>query len=315
MVAALIGIALVIALAIGIIYAVVSARSGATTGSARGSAGAERTSALPTPQVSDFHVAGDTATTRFDVPLGDSEAGQHLVDILSLAAVEHLHAKQKSGLPLDGVTRIDVHAIRNGASESITVVELPNPGELPSAEAMRVALAPAHDPIADLAAVVADTSVSAPPSSKGQLESVAEFVRLSGPTEATLRSMGVDPASMSLSELAKALFAAGGFSVQEGHPSVKISSEPTAEVYRFTKAGQDAAAVVLAHEVGSHPEVPERLFTEIAVASGQLGSSQILLITDKFGPYSMYEREKRSKNTVFITRERLQAFVDTFGLS
>jgi hypothetical protein len=29
----------------------------------------------------------------------------------------------------------------------------------------------------------------------------------------------------------------------------------------------------------------------------------------------MYEREKRDKRLVFITRERLQAFVDSFGIS
>jgi len=250
----------------------------------------------------------------FGVPLGDSEAGQHLIDLLSLAAVEHLHKKQREGLPLDGVTRIDVQAQRGGEPESITVVDLPNPGELPSPEEMRVALSPAHDPISDLATVVADATVSAQPATTGQLDSVAESVEHSGPTDAALRTMGVDPQTMTLSELTTGLFSAGGYTVQDGASTISVSSEPTAEVYKFAKPGQDAFAVVLPHTLGDHPEVPDKVFTEIAIAAGQSNVGQILLITDKFGPYSMYQREKRTKNVVFVTRERLQAFVDSFGL-
>jgi hypothetical protein len=40
-----------------------------------------------------------------------------------------------------------------------------------------------------------------------------------------------------------------------------------------------------------------------------------MLITDKFSPYSMYERERRDTRTIYVTRERLQAFADSFGLS
>ena len=47
----------------------------------------------------------------------------------------------------------------------------------------------------------------------------------------------------------------------------------------------------------------------------QTNPATAILVTDKFSPYSMYEREKRDSRLVFVTRERLQAFVDSFGLS
>ena len=38
------------------------------------------------------------------------------------------------------------------------------------------------------------------------------------------------------------------------------------------------------------------------------------LVTDKFGPYVMYEKERRDARVRFVTRERLQTFVDGFAL-
>jgi hypothetical protein len=38
-------------------------------------------------------------------------------------------------------------------------------------------------------------------------------------------------------------------------------------------------------------------------------------VTDKFGPYVMYEKERRDPRCRFITRERLQVFVDSFALN
>jgi hypothetical protein len=38
------------------------------------------------------------------------------------------------------------------------------------------------------------------------------------------------------------------------------------------------------------------------------------LITDKYGPYMIYDKERRNPKLRFITRERLQPFVDSFAL-
>ncbi|MCB1246651.1 MAG: hypothetical protein KDB69_05250, partial [Acidimicrobiia bacterium] len=157
-------------------------------------------------------------------------------------------------------------------------------------------------------------TVSATPSQPGDLEPVADFVRLTGPTDASLRAIGVDPSTMDLDELARALFGIGGYALQPGVDPVSLASEPTSSSFRATKAGKAVAVVVLPHAAGSHPEVSDKVFAEIAVAAGSGKDDQVMLVTDKFGPYSMYEREKRSSKTVFVTRERLQAFVDSFGI-
>jgi hypothetical protein len=39
-----------------------------------------------------------------------------------------------------------------------------------------------------------------------------------------------------------------------------------------------------------------------------------LLISDKFCPFIVYEKERREPRVHFITRERLQQFVDSLAL-
>ncbi|KAA3636935.1 MAG: hypothetical protein DWP92_08780 [Armatimonadetes bacterium] len=262
------------------------------------------------PSVSKFHVRGETAFAVFDVPLGESEAGQHLIDLLSMAAVEYVRSRSAQGLPLDGVHRIDVSAMRAGQPESIAVVELPSPGVLP---------APVHRTqaggslIAALNEVVADSSVSAKPAARDTLEPVASFVELTGPSEARLRMVGVDTSTMSLAELTDGLLRAGGYTISASDRV--MTTAPAASVQMATKPGERVAVVVLPHTEGDYPEVGEKVFGEVAVLAGQTDAQRVMLVSDKFGPYSMYERERRDKRLVFVTRERLQAFVDSFGLS
>ncbi len=40
-----------------------------------------------------------------------------------------------------------------------------------------------------------------------------------------------------------------------------------------------------------------------------------LLISDRYGPFEVYEREKREPRVRFVTRERLQGFVDALTVS
>ncbi len=262
------------------------------------------------PSVSQFHVRGETASAVFDVPLGESEAGQHLIDLLSLAAVEYVRSRSAQGLPLDGVLRIDVSALRGDRPESIAVVELPSPGVLPE---------PVHRErtggslIAALNEVVADSSVSSKPAEGDTLQPVASFVELTGPSEARLRMVGVDTSTMSLAELTDGLLRAGGYTVSDSDRT--MTTAPGASVHTATKPGERVAVVVYPHTDGDYPEVGEKVFGEVAVLAGQTDAQRVMLVSDKFGPYSMYERERRDKRLVFVTRERLQAFVDSFGLS
>ena len=44
------------------------------------------------------------------------------------------------------------------------------------------------------------------------------------------------------------------------------------------------------------------------------GADKELLITEKFSPFEIYDRERREPRMRFITRERLQDFVDALVL-
>ncbi|MDJ0791442.1 MAG: hypothetical protein QNJ71_06070 [Acidimicrobiia bacterium] len=270
----------------------------------------------PMPLVTDFHVKGETASVFFGVPLGEEEAGDHLTELLSASAVEYVREKVDDGLPLEGVHEIAVYATRNGEPVLLDTVDLPSVGELP-AEAPILSRDPeAHDPIEALAAVQSDTSVR-PPSDRGdRLEPVSELVVLSGPTEAHLRAIGIDTTSMSLDDLVLGLFRVSGYNVEVGRPGFTgMKSVDPADVFSASRSGSTSLVVVIEHVEGSYPELDDSVLSEFAVAVAQINPQRAMLITDKFGPYTIYERERRDKRTVFVTRERLQGFVDSFGLT
>lgn len=268
----------------------------------------------PMPVVTEFHVTGDTAMTVFAVPLGDAEPGRHLVELLCAAGVEYVRERQRDGLPLDGVHHIEVSAMRGENPEVLCIVDLPDVGVLPEPDE-KVHVDLADDPIAAVQEVVADASVAAPPSSTSTLEPIAGFIQLSGPTEAHLRSIGVDTDAMSLDDLVLGLLRVSGYAVHVGRSGMDVGFGETADVYGLTRNGQSTMLVILRHDEGSHPELEDSALARFAVGVGQSNVNQAMLVTDKFSPYSMYEREKRDKRLVFVTRERLQAFVDSFGLS
>lgn len=268
----------------------------------------------PMPIVTEFHVRGDVATTVLAVPLGDGEPSRHLVELLCVAGVEYVRDKVHNGLPLDGVRHIEVSAMRGDNPEVLCTIDLPDVGVLPEPED-KVSVNLVDDPIAAVQEVVADTAVAAPSSDISILEPVHEFVRLSGPTEAHLRSIGVDTDAMSLNDLVLGLLRVSGYDVHVGRSGMSASVGETADIYGLTRNGQSTMLVILRHEPGSHPELEDSALARFAVEVAQSNPAQAILVTDKFSPYSMYEREKRDKRLVCITRERLQAFVDSFGLS
>jgi hypothetical protein len=267
----------------------------------------------PVPLVVDFHVKGDTARALFSVPLGDAPAGEHLTELLRSSAVEYVRDRKADGLPLDGVHHIEVSAMRGEDTEVVCVVDLPDEGELPDPRLIEL-VELEHDPIAHVAGVVADTTVATTPSETEMLEPVAEFIELSGPTEAHLRSIGIDPSTMSLKDLVIGLLRVSGYDVSVGRTGVNLPSAQKASMYGLRRGGQNTVLVILDHEPASYPELDEKVLSEFAVGVAQVNPDVAILVTDKYGPYAMHERAKRDRRLVFITRERLQAFVDSFGI-
>jgi hypothetical protein len=268
----------------------------------------------PIPIVTEFHVREDTASTVFAVPLGDAEAGEHLVDLLCAAAVEYVRDRKSDGLPLDGVLHIEVSAMRGDTPEVLGTVDLADAGVLPDRDE-KVLVEPSHDPIAAVHDVIADSTVVPQSDSTTSLESVAQTIRLSGPTDAHLRSIGVDPETMSLEDLVLGLLRLSGYDVHVGRTGMSDVQGGTADVYGLMRDGKSTMLLILSHDDGSHPELDDSVLAKFAIALAQSSDDQAILVTDKYSPYSMYEREKRDPRSTYITRERLQAFVDSFGLT
>lgn len=268
----------------------------------------------PMPTVSSFHVKGDTASVVFSVPLGDAEAGSHLTDLLAANAVEIVRNKVASGLPLEGIHTIAVSAMRGDNPELLTTIDLPSVGELPAVSPLLARDSVVHDPIAALEAVASDRSIT-PPSREGEsLEPVGQLIELSSPSEAHLRALGVDPGSASLRDLVTGLVTVAGYDIDAGRRPPTTTRIPSGDIHWISRAGDTAILAIVEHEHGSYPEIDDAVLGEFAAVVAQTNPKSGILVTDKFSPYSMYDRERRDKRLVFVTRERLQGFVDTFGL-
>ncbi len=307
----------IIIIAVGFVAFLVNAMKGAGKNIERKLTAEAPVARRPMPIVSEFHVKGDTAHTVFAVPLGDAEAGQHLVELLCATAVEYLRDKALDGLPLEDVHRIEVSAMRGASPEVLCTLDLPDAGVLPDRDD-RVLSEPPHDPIAAVHSVIADATVTSQSDSGIALEPVAQAVKLSGPTDAHLRSIGVDPSTMDLDDLVLGLLRISGYDVHVGRTGMAGLTGVrggTAGIYGLTRDGKSTMLVILTHGEGSHPELEDSVLAKFAVQLAQTNPDQAILVTDKYSPYSMYEREKRDKRCVYITRERLQAFVDSFGLA
>ncbi len=112
---------------------------------------------------------------------------------------------------------------------------------------------------------------------------------------------------MTLSILARALLQLGGY---------QLTDRPggSGDSYLAQKAGSVALVVVHEYQAGEHPELPESAVNAFVIEVAQSNPQRALLITDMFSPYVIYEKERSDPRCRFITRERLQPFVDSFAL-
>ena len=265
------------------------------------------------PPVAQFHVEGSTATVSYDVPLPAGAVDDHLRDLLLHDAAQVVREKSAAGLPIDQVERVRANGVRDGAYVEAGVLDLREPGVLPEVVAPELvphASIAGYDPLAHIGEQEFEVQpgIAAPRPEEG-LEPFARSVQLSGGVEASLRAAGIDPATASLEELTLGLLALGGYTV-----APTTGGTGGAAQYLARKGGEETLVEVLPHAPGEHPELSEQALNEFGVAFAEKNPTRAMLVTDKFGPYGIYERERRNPKCRFITRERLQPFVDGFAL-
>jgi hypothetical protein len=261
------------------------------------------------PPYREFHVRGDDALVYFDVPLPASGADEVLEHLLVREAVEVLREKRSHDLPLDGVHRVRAFGRRDGVDVEVGSVELDEPGELPVIEAPptgpRFSSAP-FDPLAHLGEqeFKVQAGVEAGPTDKG-LASLGDELELTASLEAGLRAQGVDPAHMGAGELALGLLRIAGYA---------ISDTGKAGAHLARRAGTTTYLQIVDHAGDDYPELSEQAINEFVIGFAGSSANRGILVTEKFGPFLVYDKERREPRIKFITRERLQAFVDSFSM-
>jgi hypothetical protein len=303
---------------VGVIWAAVSALKSTPSDAAARSGLSPVSEDRLRPILMDFHVRDTTAMIYYNVPLPDGDVDEHLKDLLCHDASLVLHDKRASGLPIDHVVTAMVFGRRGDTSVEIGVMELESPGVIPEIVAPELiphASKAGYDPLAHLG----EQEFEVQPGVAGRepregLGSFLDEITIARSVEAELRGAGVDPSDISLEDLALALLRIGGYEVAVGRAGVSIPESGTAEMFTARKAGSEALVVIVPHASGEHPELSERAVNAFVIVVAQQNPQRALLITDKFSPYIVYEKERSDPRCRFITRERLQAFVDSFAI-
>ncbi len=257
--------------------------------------------------VADFHVRGEEAIVVFDVPLSE-EDDSVLNELLVDEAIEVVREKRHT-LPIDGVTVVVARAGR-GETREIGRTELPAIGELPPPmENMGLSLMNiAHDPFAAPFeedtdhSVVYETKTDVP---SDELGPIIEELKLPAGLERGLRAIGVDPKSVSAPDLILALLRMFGYGVTE---------QAMPGTYMVIKDGLSTYILTEQHRPGDHPELEESTCKRFIAEFGSSGADRGLLVTAKYSPFMIHDIEARQPNLRFITRERIQGFIDWMAL-
>jgi hypothetical protein len=256
-------------------------------------------------RVAGFHVRGSEAEVTFDVPLPEG-GDQVLTDLLVDEAVEVLREKRHV-LPIDEVTEIVVYAGR-GERQLIGRSKLPSPGELPPPAPALDFTQIARDPFAQPFesgidhSVTYDTKMDVP---ADELAPIRDEVRIPVGLERGLRATGVDPDELEATEFMLGLLRIFGYAVTD---------LPQPASYLATKDGRTTFIRTDPYQSGDHPELSESAIRRFLSDYGASGGERGILISDKYAPFMIYEIESRQPKLRFITRERIQDFIDSMAL-
>lgn len=253
------------------------------------------------PNVADFHVRDDTALVTFDVHVA-GDADEHISQLLTAQALEVVREKQDH-LPIAQVTTVVALAKRNGESVEVGRVGLETPGELPPPlpipEAPHAA-AVAGDPLATFTESVSGPApVAAPAPRDADLQPAGADLNLPANVVQALAERGYEKLAITAGELATELLEMSGYMVQAG---------PKPNTYVATRGGSSTYLHVV--PLGDYPEISSKDISTFMVDFLSSKADRGLLISDRYGPFEVYEREKREPRVRFVTRERLQSFVD-----
>lgn len=245
-----------------------------------------------------FAVEGSTAIATFDLEVPDDGPDETLRSLLLRQGREAIRANKATG-----ITRLSIRAWRGGhvtevASTDIgAALDVSDESVMPQAEDV--------DPLAVLAeADFGQTTVAG--STGGTLAPLAQELTLTSGIKTALAASGVDVTSMTATQLTIGLLEQSGY---------QVSKAEVPGTYIANRGGTRTFIMIVDHEPGDYPELSEEAVNSFMVRFVSSGAQRGLLFSDKYGPFVVYDKEKREPRVRFITRERLQHFVDSVALA
>lgn len=271
-------------------------------------------SAIPTPSSAlsdvDFKVEGATAHVYFDTHIPAEGADDVLAGLMGREAMRVF--EEKAGhLPLEAVKHVAAHGHQGDETVQVTTVDVKQPVEMdhmdvPSDDDVVLAAeveSLSDDPLAVLHEMefgrgsgYRGGSDDLPPLSS-ELEIPAKVV------DAVAGSAG-SIAGMSLQDFITGLLRTAGYEVNAAPDGTGTAR----------KGGVSTYLEFVEHAAGSHPELDDVSVDAFIVKFMSSGAARGMLFTPKFGPYAIYEKERRNDKVKYMTRERLQAFVDSVAM-
>lgn len=255
--------------------------------------------------VSEFHIAGSEARVTFDVPLDDDD-DEILNELLVDEAVEVVREKRHT-LPISDVTHVVAFAGRDAVRE-VGRTKLPSPGVLPPPPPQSLLHLGnvTRDPFTSEArtehSVSYETKANVP---ADELPPIGEELKIPKGLERGLRATGVDIQNASGADIILGLLKLFGYNLEPSND---------AGVYTAVKDGETTLVAVDSYTAGDHPEVEEGAIRSFTGRFSMSSASRGVFVSERYSPYMIYDVERREPRLRFITRERLQEFIDSMAI-
>jgi hypothetical protein len=258
--------------------------------------------------VESFHVVGDEARVTFDVPLEDDE-DEVLNDLLMDEAVEVVRQKRHT-LPIVDVNQIVVLAGRDKVRE-VGRTKLPATGELPppaldsGLSFTHIARDPFAAPFEDERpdhGIAYETRADVP---ADELPPLRDDLRIPKGLDRGLRALGTDPETLNGPEFVIALLRMFGY---------RVTEQAFPGSYMAIKDGVSTYVATDSYEKGEYPEIDDGVIRRFLADFGTSGAERGMLISDKYAPFKIHEIETNQPRIRFVTRERIQRFIDSMAL-
>lgn len=258
----------------------------------------------PRAPLASFDVEEGIAKVTFSVPVS-GEVDDALSEVLMSEAIEVVRERRHSS-SLPPITDIAVYAgvpvAREIISRSFPDGVLPDEGGASMLNLSAIALDPLQ--------VLVDRgpeSLDLPARSSGDRAGpIGPNIELPRAIDTGLRAQGIDPNTMTAAQMVTGMLSLVGYHVTPG----------VADHTWFAQKGGERTFIredPLSPD--GYPEVDDSAIQRFLFEFQTAGTDRGLFVSDKYAPFGIYEKESREPRIRFLTRERLQKFVDGLSLS